>query len=72
MYKLSKKVFIVIPPHEVGLFRFLLEGYDHLAQFTVLDRFQALLKIFFSSYQEERVTLSLNEISEVISFKKIN
>lgn len=72
MCNLSKKIFIVISPQDVGFFRFLLEGYDHLAQFTVLDRNQALLKVFFSPYQEKEAIVALNDISEVIAFNKVN
>lgn len=36
-----------MPPANIAMFRFLLEAKDNLAQFTVLERKTALLKIFF-------------------------
>lgn len=50
----SDKVLVSVPPQHVGMFRFLLEGYDNIASFTVLDRAEALLKVFFSPHQLRR------------------
>ena len=33
----SDKVLVSVPPQHVGMFRFLLEGYDNIASFTVLE-----------------------------------
>lgn len=57
---------VALPPHEVGMFRFLLEGYDNVACFTVLDRNEALLKVFFSPHQEARALAALAEIAATV------
>ncbi|MEI3479629.1 MAG: DUF4911 domain-containing protein [Bilophila sp.] len=51
MPECSDKLLVTLPPQQVGMFRFLLEGYDNIASFTVLDRSEALLKVFFSPHQ---------------------
>lgn len=40
-------IYCKLPPENIAMFRFLLEARDNLAQFTVLERKTALLKIFF-------------------------
>lgn len=62
----SGKVLIALPPHEVGMFRFLLEGYDNVACFTVLERSEALLKVFFSPHQEAQALSALEEIAATV------
>ena len=60
----SERLLVRLNPHQVGMFRFLLEAYEHLAGFTVLDRRTALLKVFFSPHQERDVLLCLHDISQ--------
>jgi len=48
----SARVLVRLDASSVGLFRFLLEAWDNLAGFTVLDREEALLQVFFSPHQE--------------------
>lgn len=55
----SDKVLVSVPPQHVGMFRFLLEGYDNIASFTVLDRAEALLKVFFSPHQHTEARSAL-------------
>lgn len=62
----SDKMFISLPPQHVGMFRFLLEGYDHIASFTVLDRAEALLKVFFSPHQDTEARSALEDIAAVL------
>ena len=56
-------------PSHVALFRFLLEAYDNLALFSVLDRRQALLKVMFSPHQELEVRRMLSTFSDAIPFE---
>ena len=49
------------------MFRFLLETYDNLASFTVLERRPALLKVFFSPHQEQAARQALADISRTVS-----
>ena len=46
-----------------AIFRFLLEAYENLAYFTVLDRKTALLKLVFSPNQRAGVLAALDEIA---------
>lgn len=62
----SDALLVEIAPRSVGMFRFLLEGYDHLAGFTVLNRHTALLKVFFSPHQREEVTRMLEGVCRVL------
>ena len=62
----SDKVHVSVPPQHVGMFRFLLEGYDNIASFTVLDRTEALLKVFFSPHQHAEAHTALEGIAEVL------
>lgn len=67
----SQHVLVKISPQYVGIFRFLLEGYDNYALFTVIDRYEALLRVFFSPDQEKEVLLALEGISETIELDVI-
>ncbi len=62
----SMRLLVSLPPERVGLFRFLLEVSDNLANFTVLDRREALLKVLFSPHQERDVLHALEGIGETI------
>lgn len=56
------KIFLKLPPESVGLFRFLLEGRDNLAVFTVLDRNIALLKLLYAPESHAAVMRELQAI----------
>lgn len=58
----SARLLVRLPPADVALFRFLLEAYENLAFFTVLERRTALLKVVFSPQQEDTVRAALAEI----------
>jgi hypothetical protein len=62
----SARLLVRLDSSSGGLFRFLLEAWDNLAGFTVLDRNEALLQVFFSPHQEEKVRLVLAIISTEI------
>lgn len=62
----SMRLLVSLPPGQVGLFRFLLEAHDNLANFTVLDRREALLKVLFSPHQEREVQRALEGIGEIM------
>ncbi len=65
----SSSVYIKIAPSEVGMFRFLLEAYENLALFTVLDKFQAILKVFYSPHQEKEALERLEDMQSIIAFE---
>ncbi len=62
----SDRLLVSLPPQHVGMFRFLLEGYDNRASFTVLDRSEALLKVFFSPHQHAEARSALEEIASTL------
>lgn len=59
----SGRLLVRLAPGDVALFRFLLEAYDNLALFTVLERKTALLKVIFSPHQEDAARAALAEIA---------
>ncbi len=69
--KYSSCVYLEIKASDVGMFRFLLEAYDNLALFTVLDKYTALLKVFYSPHQENEVTARLEDIRSLVAFRQI-
>jgi len=64
----SLYVLVRIDPHFIAMFKFLLEGYDNIAYFTVLERHSAILKISFSPSHEQRLRHILREINDSVSF----
>jgi hypothetical protein len=65
----STRLLVHLAPQEVGLFRFLLESYDNLAGFTVLNRKTALLKVFFSPHQEQAARAALSAIAQIVGLQ---
>lgn len=61
--RLSQRLLVRVAPSQVGMFRFLLEAYEHVAYFTVLNRHEALLKIVFSPHRERAARQALQDIS---------
>ena len=60
----SANLLVRLAPEHTGLFRFLLEAYDHLAFFTVLEHKTALLRVIFSPHREQDVRAALNQIAQ--------
>lgn len=54
---------------QVAMFRFLLEAYDNLACFTVLERRPALLKISFSLESRPAVENALRAMQATVDFE---
>ncbi|MBD5539542.1 MAG: DUF4911 domain-containing protein [Desulfovibrio sp.] len=63
----SGRLLVRLAPADVALFRFLLEAYENLAFFTVLERKTALLKVVFSPQQEDAVRAVLAEIAASVA-----
>ncbi len=66
---ISSCLYIEIIPSEVGMFRFLLEAYDNIALFTVLDKYKAVLKVFYSIDQGQEVLERLQDMQSILSFQ---
>ncbi len=64
--KQSKFLLVQIAPEKVGMFRFLLEAYGHLAYFSVINKYDALLKVVYSPHMEQATKSALNDISQSI------
>ncbi|WP_366140997.1 DUF4911 domain-containing protein [uncultured Desulfovibrio sp.] len=64
----SARLLVRLAPEDTALFRFLLEGYDNTAYFTVLEPRAALLKLVFSPHREEALRRALAEMAESLSF----
>ncbi len=64
----SRSIYLEIAPNQVNMFRFLLEAYDNLALFTVLDKYKAILKVFFSPHQEKEVQRTLRDMQSLVDF----
>jgi hypothetical protein len=62
----SARLLVSLDGASVGMFRFLLEAWDNLAGFTVLDRTEALLQVFFSPHQENLVRFVLEIVGTEI------
>lgn len=43
----SRVLYAQVPRNEIAIYRFLLEGYDHLAIMSVVDRYRAVIKLRF-------------------------
>ena len=59
----SDFLLIRLAREHTALFRFLLESYENLAYFTVLERKTALLKLVFSPHQRGNALRALEEIA---------
>jgi hypothetical protein len=57
---------ISLKREHTAMFRFLLEAYENLAYFTVLERKTALLKLVFSPHQRENTLRALDEIASTV------
>ncbi len=62
----SQFLLVRLAPDQVGPFRFLLEAYEHIAYFSVINKYEALLKIVFSPHRQYAAQMALQEISQSI------
>ena len=60
----SGNLLVRLAPEQTGLFRFLLEAYDHVAYFTVLENRTALLRVIFSPHREREARETLKQIAQ--------
>lgn len=63
----SHFLLIRLAPAHTGMFRFLLEAYDNLAYFTVLEKDTALLRLIYSPHCEKSVRRALADIAQTIA-----
>ncbi len=65
----SECLLIRIAPEKVGMFRFLLEAYEHIAYFSVINRQQAVLKVVFSPHRARATQDMLAEIGQSLDLE---
>ena len=64
----SERVFLAINPHDVHMFRYLLEAYDNLGYMSVVDRWRAILRVSYSPHQRQEVLDVLEDMRETVAF----
>ncbi|HZF61186.1 MAG TPA: DUF4911 domain-containing protein [Desulfovibrio sp.] len=64
----SASLLVRIAPEHTGLFRFLLEAYEHIAYFTVLENKTALLRVIFSPHREREAREALAQMAQSLPF----
>lgn len=62
----SSHLAIHIPVQNIAMFRFLLEAYDNLALFTVMENIPSILILSFASESHEEIINMLVEISQSV------
>ena len=67
----SGRIYLRLKAQDVGMFRFLLEAEDNLGYMSVLDRWQALLKVTFSPHQARQMRACLETMREMLDFEII-
>ncbi len=63
----SKYMYFRLPPEQVGLFRFLLEAYENVGYFTVVDRRAAWLRLVYTEEMEDVFRGVLAEVEGTIT-----
>ncbi len=67
----SGRIYLRLQARDVALFRFLLEAEDNLGYMSVLNRWQALLKVTFSPHQARQMRVCLETMREMLDFEII-
>lgn len=49
----SERIFVEVNPHDVHMFRYLLEAYDNLGYMSVVDRWRAVLRLSYSPHHRQ-------------------
>ena len=64
----SRHLLIYMPAQNVAMFRFLLEAYENLALFTVVERRPSILMLSFAEESRGEIINMLNEIASAVEF----
>lgn len=67
----SAALYLRLPAPQTALFRFLLEAWENVAYFTVLDRREALIKVIFSPHMREETECALERIARDIALERL-
>lgn len=68
----SGTLYLTLAPRHMAMFRFLLEAFDNVAMFTVLDPKATLLKLIFSPHDEKYVREILLSMQKKVPFTLLN
>lgn len=63
--------YLRLPAEQTALFRFLLEAYENVAYFTVLDRREALIKVVFSPHMRAQADAALADIARSVPLERL-
>lgn len=67
----SGRIYLRIAPQNVAMFRFLLEAEDNLGYMSMLNRWEALLKVTYSPHQAGAIRACLSAMREMLTFEII-
>lgn len=67
----SSRLYVLIDPGKVHLFRFFLETEENLGLMTVVDRWRAALLVRFSPWQEREMRAFLESLRELLDLRII-
>lgn len=67
----SPALYLRLPAERTALFRFLLEAYENVAYFTVLDRREALIKVIFSPHMRAQAEAALADIARSVPLERL-
>ncbi len=65
----SERIYVKIPRKEIGYFKFILESYENLCYMSVIDRYDAIIKISFFYDQIEQLMFFLKAIKKDIGLE---
>lgn len=68
----SDALYLRLPAERTALFRFLLEAYENVAYFTVLDRKEALIKYIFSPHMRVQAEAALADIARSVPMERLS
>jgi hypothetical protein len=64
----SEVRYLRLPPHKVNMLRFLLEAFDNLAYFTVVDPRACLVRLVHAPGAETELGLALESMRPLVDF----
>jgi len=67
----SKRLYVKIPRDQIGYFKFILESYENLCYMSVIDRFEAIIKISYLEDQKEELDYFINGLKKEIGLEVI-
>jgi hypothetical protein len=71
MRRWSERLYIEVPRTEIAYLKFILEAYDNLGFFTVVDRYRAVLQVVYSIDQEQQLQELLGGLALEIPLKRV-